>query len=478
MLTAHRQEPPPGTASLGSGAQAGGFAKVLNSIQGLQQRLDGFSLEEASQAEANVETVIQQLLNVQAKLNRIPELKHFVASANWMIGEIPEQNFEQVDLDGLENHPQLHAIIQASKLIRVHKLMQAARSGADALVLHHEIATFPIPGPETSSFAAGSYTLAPPQSSTDNPKQAELHVIPPMVEEPPAKNPHEGGWVFSADAELDQTEPQFVEHTVSVINDREDNLTSQAISKRSKPTGDEMSLVVRETGFDERLLSDLIQAYGEFSPVLKSSPATIPPKAGEIESGDPIVPSSAMRHNTAQETSNDLELMPQVSSKPALPAPEEQAANSQTLISTTQQAQNTKTISADFRSTGLTLVHTDLPRLPQPQVVRAQPENEKTQLPNAKKHGELDRQLKSIIKDYGEYDLYSDQTSTNLKRAALAAFAALVFVLGVFYFFKTPSSPKKPAASSVTQSLDSSKTLHSDADAAHQLDFKTKTRTE
>jgi len=54
MLTAHRQEPQAGGASLASGTQAGGFAKVLTSIQGLQQRLDGFSFEEASQAEANV----------------------------------------------------------------------------------------------------------------------------------------------------------------------------------------------------------------------------------------------------------------------------------------------------------------------------------------------------------------------------------------------------------------------------------------
>src|SRR5689334_20572998 len=70
MLTAHRQEPQPGTTSLSSGTQVGGFAKVLTSIQGLQQRLDGFSLEEASHAEENVRTIIQLLFAVQAKLKR------------------------------------------------------------------------------------------------------------------------------------------------------------------------------------------------------------------------------------------------------------------------------------------------------------------------------------------------------------------------------------------------------------------------
>jgi hypothetical protein len=456
MLTAHRQEPQPGTASQPSGTQAGGFAKVLNSIQGLQQRLDGFSLEEASQAEANVATIIQQLFAVQAKLNRLTEVKQFVASTNWMIGAIPEQNFEQVDLDSLKDHPQLHAIIQASKLIRVHKLMQAARSGVDALVFHDEVGTLPTPGPETSSFAACS--LPPPQASTASLKQAELQVIPPTVEQSPANNPPEGDWVFSADAELEQTEPPFIEHTVSLINDREDNLTNQTISKRSKPTEDETSPVVRETGFDERLLSDLIHAYGEFSPVSKSSPGTSQAKAGKLESRDHVIPSSAMHRARAQEISSDPELMPRISSKPALFAQEEQAANSQSVILATEQAQNPKTVIAESPSTGVTLIHTALPMLSQPQVNPAKPESGKTELPKIKKHGELDRQLKNIIKDYGEYDLYPHENSTNLKKAALAVFAVLAFVLAVFYFLKAPSTPKKPAASSVTQSLDSSKT--------------------
>jgi hypothetical protein len=47
--------------------------------------------------------------------------------------------------------------------------------------------------------------------------------------------------------------------------------------------------------------------------------------------------------------------------------------------------------------------------------------------------------LKNIIKDYGEYDLYSQQPSTNIKTAALAAAAALGLLIGGFYLLKTPS---------------------------------------
>jgi hypothetical protein len=91
-------------------------------------------------------------------------------------------------------------------------------------------------------------------------------------------------------------------------------------------------------------------------------------------------------------------------------------------------------------------------------VDRAELGNRKATLPNIKKHGELDRQLKNIIKDYGEYDLYPHQSSTSLKKAALAALAALVLVLGVLYLFKAPSNGRNSAASSATQSPDTSNT--------------------
>jgi hypothetical protein len=464
MLTAHRQEPQPGAASLASGTQAGEFAKVLTSIQGLQQRLDGFSFEEASQAEANVHTIIQQLLTIQAKLSQVTGLKHFVSSANWRIGEIPEENFEQVDLDGLESHPQLHAIIRASKLIRVHKLMQAAKAGAEALSLHDEVPLHLL-DPDTSALSATQPGLAPTQPLIVNPQRTELQDVPPVVAEAIEKTVPEGGWVFSADAELEYTEPHFVEH--AVINAREDKFTDEAISKIPKPTGGEMSVVVRETGFDERLLSDLIQAYGEFSPVLKTSSSTTQPRAAEIESGENQIPSSPMRGATAQEISSESELIREDSAKPALlMPPEEQPANSNNVTLATRFAQNAKTTIADSRSTGLALIRSDRPIFPQPQVDRAELGNQKATLPNIKKHGELDRQLKNIIKDYGEYDLYPHQSSTNLKKAALAALAALVLVLGVLYLFKAPSNGRNSAASSATQSPDTSNT--NSADAAHR----------
>src|SRR5262249_41666773 len=208
MLTAHRQEPHSGAPSLTAGTQPGGFAKVLTSIQGLQQRLDGFSVEEANQAEANVHTLIEKLSLLEMKLSRLAELKQFVSSANRLISEIPEENFEQVDLNGLENHPQLHAIIQASKLIRVHKLMQAAKAGAEAVSFDPEAVPLPIQTSESSLVSSTEHMLvSPPATSLAN--ETEVSGLANASNSPLEKVP-EQSWVLGTDADLDNVEPHFV----------------------------------------------------------------------------------------------------------------------------------------------------------------------------------------------------------------------------------------------------------------------------
>ena len=72
--------------------------------------------------------------------------------------------------------------------------------------------------------------------------------------------------------------------------------------------------------------------------------------------------------------------------------------------------------------------------------------------PLQRKDGELDRKLKKLIKDYGEYDLYSRQTPLKLKTGVIAAFLVLSLVFSGFYFFSTPKSPITPSVSSASQS--------------------------
>ena len=65
-------------------------------------------------------------------------------------------------------------------------------------------------------------------------------------------------------------------------------------------------------------------------------------------------------------------------------------------------------------------------------------------LPSQRKDGELDRKLKKLIKDYGEYDLYSRQTPLKLKTGVVAAFLVLTLIFSGFYFFSSPKSAVPP----------------------------------
>jgi hypothetical protein len=73
----------------------------------------------------------------------------------------------------------------------------------------------------------------------------------------------------------------------------------------------------------------------------------------------------------------------------------------------------------------------------------------KTNVPSLKREGELDRQLKKLIKDYGEYDLYRQHSPISLKTGVIAAFLLLGIILSGFYFFSA-RQPAVPPHNSVT----------------------------
>jgi hypothetical protein len=79
-------------------------------------------------------------------------------------------------------------------------------------------------------------------------------------------------------------------------------------------------------------------------------------------------------------------------------------------------------------------------------------------LPSQRKDGELDRKLKKLIKDYGEYDLYSRQTPLKLKTGVVAAFLVLTLIFSGFYFFSSSKSAVPTSASSTSQSQSSADT--------------------
>lgn len=69
----------------------------------------------------------------------------------------------------------------------------------------------------------------------------------------------------------------------------------------------------------------------------------------------------------------------------------------------------------------------------------------KSNLPSNKKESDINRQLKKIIKDYGEYDLYAPQSPVSLKTGVIIAFVLLGVVLFGFYFFSSSMTASSPS---------------------------------
>ena len=87
-------------------------------------------------------------------------------------------------------------------------------------------------------------------------------------------------------------------------------------------------------------------------------------------------------------------------------------------------------------------------------------------------HGEFDRKLKKLIKDYGQVDLYSQHSSGKTKLRTLGAFAVLGAVLSGIYYFSAPKAAVVPeSAATPTRASDASGATTTDS--SDSIDQKT-----
>ena len=422
-----------------------GFGKVLTSIQGLQQRLEDFSLEEVSRAETDAKNLIHQLSALRTKLQCLAELKAFVVSACALINEIPSENFDQVAPDGLENHPQLHAIVQASKLIRFHRIMKAAKAGAEAIsfdadagVLNFATATphEPVRATEVTlsqpPVLESAHLSAPPLEA---PRES-VRIEPANTGNESTKTVEEREWVFSSAPE--NPHAAVTEHVFDLAAPHPRiSETSELIGKpqtgasaegRETPSIKTKGTPQPGIHFDQRLLSDLIETYGEFTEAAKLPAVIEAPQAAKSESREFQMVDAPVH---VPKPTKKQAPKPQTFSKSVVQLP--QPTEGQTLPAPLTSVQPTET-----KSPEPLMIHA-----PNPSATK--PVEKEQRVLTVRRHGELDRQLKSIIKDYGEYDLYSHRSTINFKTAAIAAFVVLGLVLGGFYFFRVPTVPT-PAA--------------------------------
>ena len=392
----NRAEPTVPRVSPPSGGTVG---KVVSSIQGLQQRLNDYTLEEIAAAENRSRTLILGLVNLQSRVDSLITIKRSMTVVFEALQKITSEDVKLslVNTSGKPIH--LHDIIQASNLIKFPGFKRTSNQSPG-----HTITDTPSPGdtiPGVNDTQNSTRDLIRQSSTVDRTEATESRNEPAFVfgatEIEAASEVPFADFSWDKDADSDKNisdnlrDEQEIQTTTTrsappeKINNTQADL-SPPESAEELPLLEESNTPISKAlvpiggDFDQRLLDDLIKNYGEFFSSSSSSPKVAPQANLEtVESG----------------------------SKPIF-------------------------------------LHKPVAEMAKTNTARTAP---------LKKEGDIDRELKKIIKDYGEYDIYSRHNRINLKFAALGAFLLLGAVFSGFYFLSSSKSPERLSPSTATEAV-------------------------
>lgn len=381
MLSAKKEDPTSAVHSLETPPSMGTPRNIVVSIQGLQQRLGDFSLEEVADAENKTKTLLLRLSELHCRLASLAAIKRSIT----IVGDTLEQaNIELHEMITDETssaslHPQ--ETTQASNLIKFPLGVRLAQQNTRQILRDTIPAMPPVSEPAAelarvnvqadSSEHTTSFVLVNPSELSDISSHYKISDNSSTADESQKLG-------FDPVAQV-QPAP-LTEHNSMASEDLIDasalNQGIGATAAGAEHSGSVASAdrLPAKSEFDQQLLDDLIKNYGEFV----SSPDT----------GVTAKP-QADRKTTAGTLTAKIILEPPSSASVANPS--------------------------------------------------------QRPLPVPRREGEIDRELKKIIKDYGEYDIYSRQNPISLKLGVIGAFFLLAAVFSGFYFFSSART-SNPAA--------------------------------
>jgi len=437
MLTAEKENSPLETEPLPERLQTTrSFDRMVTSIEGLRERVQGFTLEQVLEVDQRLHRMSRQLSELERTLRALAEMKQQISRLEKAVQQVKAESLEQSKVATLVEPITVQSIAQVGTLLKFRRLIKFLKeaNGASGVSASADVeARFPVqPKPleiiqeprNEQEFAtdlpaiqhellenSDNKDIAVVMNEAVEQAEAVFHPAPLEADfeaNESFSNERTGVAFFDDNTALNRTgeiiaefadtrdEPptSHVRALIETDTRRDETIfeefrgTEKVEANLAVPETETVDATVQsraptsdEADFDQRLLDDLIKDYGEFT----------------------ILPTSTAKHEVKKET----KLEP----------------------------------------------GTTISRVNAPATV-----NQPTQpnLPTQRKDGELDRKLKKLIKDYGEYDLYSRQTPLKLKTGVVAAFLVLTLIFSGFYFFSSPKSAVPASASSASQSQSSS----------------------
>jgi hypothetical protein len=153
----------------------GAVGKVVNSIQGLQQRLNDYPLEEIAAAENKSRTLLRGLLNLQSRLGSLIAIKRAMTVAYEAVRKATSEDIDPSTIETLGKPIHLRDIIQASNLIKFPGLKRTPRQSAESTVPNAPnavpIIQEPNDTPKTTREVIGARSAAERRESTESPNE-------------------------------------------------------------------------------------------------------------------------------------------------------------------------------------------------------------------------------------------------------------------------------------------------------------------
>ena len=410
MLNAQNQEKQfPSIGPVSETSSAGSFGTVLNSVQGLQKRLGDFSVDEISAAEASVRAFISRLSEVIRKLDRIAEVQRSVADAQKCATQAGIESGETAEVNVLDNSSPINAIAQANNLIPFPRPKKVLTEISENSPLAAAVAFDPDEGLQSEPDRTADNQLEASATDLENRAREQGEAIVADVA-------GEGALAIQAEANAapaaplsapdDSAAPQedFPSHA------SEEDLTRSEIARifaedfNQVPEGEAAEFLATAPPF-------------EFAKQEEHATET---KSGDLGGAD-----------FDQRLLDDL------------------IKNYGEFIAAPTSSAQVEAPTAPSRPPRAQAVHREARE-------RATKPSLESTVPSVRKEGQLDRELKKIIKDYGEVDLYSHQSPINYKIAGIAAFLLLGALIAGFYFFYSPNTTGVDRAPAVRSTVNQS----------------------
>ena len=134
MLTAQKENSPPDTESLTQRPpSARSFDRVVNSIEGLRERVQGFTLEQVSEVDQSLRTMSLHLGELEGTLRALAEMKQRMSRLQKAVQQAEAESLEQSRLATLVEPIAVQTLAQIGALLkfrRVIKLLKEAKIGS------------------------------------------------------------------------------------------------------------------------------------------------------------------------------------------------------------------------------------------------------------------------------------------------------------------------------------------------------------